>query len=188
MTKLRIANLLKRAPKSLTLEKKVSVLFCCMGNICRSPTAEGVFANLVERHQVSGSVLFDSAGTHAYHIGERPDPRAQEAARRRGIEIGRQAARRVEDRDFERFDYIVAMDRDNLAVLESRCPPTHRQKLALMLQYAPHLELDEVPDPYYGGPQGFERVLDLIEAAAEGLLQEILTRQGGGRQSADTDS
>jgi protein-tyrosine phosphatase len=173
---------------SLNGKEMIRVLFVCMGNICRSPTAEGVFGNLVERYQASGAVLFDSAGTHAYHIGERPDPRAQEAARRRGIDIGRQAARRVEDRDFERFDYIVAMDRDNLASLESRCPTEHRQKLALMLRYAPHLELDEVPDPYYGGPQGFERVLDLIEAAAEGLLQEILARQGGGRQSADADS
>lgn len=164
----------------------VRVLFVCMGNICRSPTAEGVFASLVDRNGLASSVSFDSAGTHAYHIGERPDPRAQEAARRRGIDIGRQAARRVEDKDFERFDYIVAMDRDNLTVLESRCPQSHRHKLALMLQYAPHLEIDEVPDPYYGGPQGFERVLDLIEAAAEGLLQEILTRQGGGRLSADS--
>ena len=164
----------------------IRVLFVCMGNICRSPTAEGVFASLVERYDLTGSVSFDSAGTHAYHVGERPDPRAQQAARRRGIDIGRQAARRFEDRDFEQFDYIVAMDRDNLAVLESRCPPTHRQKLALMLQYAPHLEIDEVPDPYYGGPLGFERVLDLIEAAAEGLLQEIQTRQGGGRLRAES--
>lgn len=154
----------------------VRVLFVCMGNICRSPTAEGVFSELLKRNGLDAHVHVDSAGTHAYHVGSAPDPRAQAAALRRGADLGKQRARKVAGHDFESFDYILAMDRDNLELLEEMCPPEHRSKLRLMLEYAPHLGLTEVPDPYYGGSAGFERVLDLIEAASEGLLAEIGNR------------
>ncbi len=151
----------------------VRVLFVCMGNICRSPTAQGVFEYLVERQGLSSLIRIDSAGTHAYHIGERPDERAAQAAMRRGIDLCKQRARRVTENDFLLFDYVLAMDRRNYEDLLAFCPPAHRPKLRLFLEFAPELAEDEVPDPYYGGATGFERVLDLIERAAEGLLAEI---------------
>lgn len=152
----------------------IKVLFVCMGNICRSPTAEGVFAEVLKRHGLEDRVSVDSAGTHAYHVGSAPDPRARSAALRRGMDISRQRARRVVREDFDEFDYILVMDRDNLAILEELSPPRPHARLRLLLEFAPELGTDEVPDPYYGGGAGFERVLDMIEAAAEGLLQEIL--------------
>ncbi len=155
----------------------IKVLFVCMGNICRSPTAEGVFRQRVLESTLEARIFIESAGTHAYHVGHEPDVRAQAAARRRGIDLSMQRARCVDDEDFSEFDLIIAMDRDNLASLQARCPAELQNKLSLLLSYAPHLAIEEVPDPYYGGPNGFERVLDMIEAAAEGLLASILEKQ-----------
>ena len=153
--------------------KKTKVLFVCMGNICRSPTAEGVFRHIVAQSELAETIETDSAGTHAYHIGEPPDRRAQATAESRGVSINDLRARRVSDTDFERFDYIIAMDNDNLYGLLELCPEQHRDKVRLFLSFAEHLSETEVPDPYYGGKQGFERVFDMVEAAANGLLQEI---------------
>lgn len=154
----------------------VSVLFVCMGNICRSPTAQGVFEELLRREGLNARVRVDSAGTHAYHEGNAPDPRAQAAALRRGLDLSAQTARQVQSDDFERFDYILAMDRENLALLMERCPARSSHKVRLFLEYAPHLGIEEVPDPYYGGSAGFDRVLDMVQEAAEGLLREIRAR------------
>jgi protein-tyrosine phosphatase len=151
----------------------VRILFVCMGNICRSPTAHGVFQRLVEQTGLHRDVEIDSAGTHAYHVGNSPDPRSQAAALRRGIDISMQRARRLATEDFKRFDYILAMDLDNLAVLRSACPTKYAHKLNLFLEYASDLKLREIPDPYYGGPTGFEQVLDLVEIASEGLLRHL---------------
>ena len=156
----------------------VSVLFVCMGNICRSPTAEGVFRKLVVQ-QTPGSGLdinIDSAGTLAYHVGNPPDERSQRAAMLRGIDLGALRARKVGVDDFYQFDYILAMDRDNYSELESICPAGEEARLGMFLAYAPSLREQEVPDPYYGGGNGFERVLDMIEAAAAGLLEDIQQR------------
>lgn len=152
---------------------KIKVLFVCMGNICRSPTAHGVFNTLVEQHNLADSIEIDSAGTHAYHIGESPDTRAQVTAVRRGYDLSSLRARRVSDEDFQYYDYILAMDRDNLSILQRKCPAEHQQKLSLFLDFAEQLQEQEVPDPYYGGPGGFERVIDMIEQASEGLLTHI---------------
>ena len=149
---------------------RVSVLFVCMGNICRSPTAEGVFRHRVAEAGLDDRVLADSAGTHAYHVGEPPDRRARSAAERRGISLEDIRARRVASDDFERFDYVIAMDRDNLAMLMEQSGPEHRQKIRLFLEFT-DAHVDEVPDPYYGGAAGFERVLDLVEDASQGLLE-----------------
>lgn len=158
----------------------VKVLFVCMGNICRSPTAHGVFQRLVEQTGLIQHIKIDSAGTHAYHIGNPPDPRSQAAALRRGIDLSLQRARRVEADDFKLFDYILAMDQENLLSLRASCPPQHAHKLSLFLEFAPELTVREVPDPYYGAPTGFEQVLDLVEIASEGLMrhlrQQILVR------------
>lgn len=153
-----------------------SVLFVCMGNICRSPTAEGVFRKLLAEQGLADRVRVDSAGTHAYHIGEPPDERATRAAAQRGIDIRQQRARLVTVDDFHRFDYVLAMDHDNLNALRALCPSGREQRLRLFLSFAPQLKLTEVPDPYYGGPTGFDRVLDLVEAAGQGLLEEIQRR------------
>ena len=154
------------------------LLFVCMGNICRSPTAEGVFRRLLEQHRHdSGADLpieIESAGTHEYHVGEAPDHRAIAAAARRGIDLRALRARRVEDQDFERFDLILAMDRENLSVLQSRAPREYHSRIRLLLDYAPETYTREVPDPYYGGTKGFEEVLDLLEQAAQGLLNDIV--------------
>ncbi len=155
----------------------ISVLFVCSGNICRSPTAEGVFRSLLEAEGLTGEVIVDSAGTHGWHAGEPPDPRAQAAARRRGIELGRLRARSVTLEDFARFDYIIAMDDDHRRQLEGACPPDARGRIQLMMDFAPDYGRREVPDPYYGGDEGFEHVLDMIEAAAAGLLAEIRARR-----------
>ncbi|MGB5255971.1 MAG: low molecular weight protein-tyrosine-phosphatase [Woeseiaceae bacterium] len=151
---------------------KVSVLFVCMGNICRSPTAEGVFRHYVEEAGLGEHIHIDSAGTHAYHVGDPPDRRAKAAAERRGIQLGDLRARRVSDEDFERFDYVIAMDMDNLERLKDRSPPAHHGKVRLFLEFS-SLREREVPDPYYGGAAGFERVLDLVEDASRGLLETL---------------
>lgn len=156
----------------------VRVLFVCMGNICRSPSAEGVFLSLVERAGLVERIQIDSAGTHAYHVGKPPDPRAQSAALQRGIDISGQRARKVCREDFERFDYVLPMDLSNYEILESIRPAESRAELHRFLEFAPDLPEEDVPDPYYGGPRGFARVLDLIEVAAEGLLREIRQRHG----------
>lgn len=156
----------------------VKVLFVCMGNICRSPTAQGVFETLVAREGLADRIVIDSAGTHAYHVGEPPDTRAQAAARRRGIDLSQQRARRVGRQDFMDFDYVLAMDSSNYNELKVLCDVKHEDKLRYLLDFAPQLGEQNVPDPYYGGPQGFERVLDLIEAAAQGLLADIRQRRG----------
>lgn len=159
--------------KTDTAARPVKVLFICMGNICRSPTAEGVFKRHVIEAGLADVILSDSAGTHDYHIGEPPDRRAQMAARRRGYDIASLRARRVSAEDFARFDLLLAMDEHNLETLKQHCPPEHRHKLQLFLEFAGRGAVREVPDPYYGGPQGFEQVLDLIEDAAQGLLRHI---------------
>lgn len=152
---------------------EVNVLMVCMGNICRSPLAHGLFEDLVEKAGLSDRIRVDSAGTHAYHVGEEPDPRSQQTGRRHGIDLSRQRARRVADEDFERFDYILAMDRDNFGILMRSAPPEQHHKIRLFLEFAPEMSAEEVPDPYYGGVDGFDRVYDLVEAAAAGLLQHI---------------
>ena len=153
--------------------EKIKVLFVCMGNICRSPTAEGVFAKLLNDRALTDRFSIDSAGTHAYHEGEAPDLRAQKAAMSRGVEISHLRARKVVMGDFEDFDYILAMDDDNYALLFNACPRQYRNKIKYFLDYAPHLGTQVVPDPYYGGRNGFERVLDLIEAASEGFIGDL---------------
>ncbi len=159
------------------MSKQTSVLFVCMGNICRSPTAEVVFRHYVENAGLSDEILIDSAGTHDYHIGHPPDLRSQSAAAQRGYEMAGLRGRQVDSSDFERFDYILAMDKANLAILQYLAPRGCKKRLGLFLDYARHRGEREVPDPYYGGEQGFENVLDMVEDAAQGLLQHI--RQGG---------
>ena len=151
----------------------VKILFVCMGNICRSPTAEGVFRQKVIDAGLQDKVHIDSAGTHAYHVGEPPDSRAQAAALKRGFDLSDQRARRVSPADFEEFDYVIAMDSSNAADLHAICPPGQEHKIKLFLEFGSQSDVTEVPDPYYGGSTGFERVLDLIEDAADGLLNEI---------------
>lgn len=144
-----------------------------MGNICRSPTAEGVLRHLVRQAGLEDRILIDSAGTHDYHVGAPPDRRSREHASLRGYDLGGLRARQVHRLDFERFDLVLAMDWDNLERLEAACPPAHRPKLRRLMEFAPPGLGEEVPDPYYGGKQGFETVLDHVEAACQGLLQHI---------------
>lgn len=149
------------------------VLFVCTGNICRSPTAEGVARHFIERGSFGEVVEVDSAGTHGYHVGEAPDPRTVKAAARRGYDLSPLRARKLDAGDFQRFDLLLAMDRGHLELMTQACPQVYRPKLGLFLEYAPAIEFDEVPDPYYGGPQGFEVVLDLCEAGVGGLLGRL---------------
>jgi protein-tyrosine phosphatase len=159
--------------------KKISVLFVCMGNICRSPTAQGVFRNLVEKEGLSERILTDSAGTIDYHVGGKADRRARETANKRGIDLSDLRARQVTVGDFEQFDYILAMDYSNFEDLRSLCPPGVEERLHLFLDFAPHRKEQEVPDPYYGGVAGFERVFDLVEEASRGLLEHIREKNLG---------
>jgi protein-tyrosine phosphatase len=154
----------------------VKILFVCMGNICRSPTAEGVFRAHVRRHAPGLDIENDSAGTHDYHVGEPPDPRTVKAAARRGIDLAGLRARQVQVEDFERFDLILAMDRLNHATLLDRSPPEHHARIRTLLEFAGPTAPADVPDPYYGGARGFDEVLDLVESAADGLLGEIRSR------------
>lgn len=149
----------------------MNILFVCLGNICRSPTAEAVF-----RHQSAAAnleVTIDSAGTGAWHAGDPPDRRAQTAGRERGYSFEGQTARKIMPADFEKFDYILAMDRHNLTELKTICPAAQRHKISLLLDYAPDQNTREVPDPFYGGEDGFEQVIDLIEAASTGLIDAL---------------
>ena len=156
--------------------KQVSVLFVCLGNICRSPTAEGVFRHLVQLEGHENWISTDSAGTHAYHIGEQPDHRAQQTARSRGVDLSDLRGRKAIKNDFEEFDYVLAMDDDNYQTLESICPAGLEDKLSLFLDFSKEYSETQVPDPYYGGDQGFEHVFDLVESASRGLLEDIKSR------------
>jgi len=150
-----------------------SVLFVCMGNICRSPTAHAVFDRMVREAELAERILIDSAGTHAYHVGNPPDERAAQAAIRRQYRMDHLTARQVNAEDIDRFDYVLAMDQANLDILHSLAGESLRHKPQLFMSYAPDYGLEEVPDPYYGGENGFEQVLDMVEAAAENLLEDI---------------
>jgi protein-tyrosine phosphatase len=152
------------------------ILLVCMCNNCRSPSAEGMVRYLLKNNKLDDKINVDSAGTHAYHAGEPPDPRAQRAAQRRGIDLSRLRARRIAPTDFEEFDLILAMDRENLEELHTACPERHRHKIDLFMRYARSFDTDEVPDPYYGGEKGFDVVLDMVEDAAQGLLETLRQR------------
>ena len=153
--------------------EKTAILFVCMGNICRSPTAEGVFRARAQQAGMAAQLHIDSAGTHAYHVGSQPDPRSTDFAARRGIDLSTQRARQVAAADFASFDRIYAMDKDNLERLRAACPAQHRHKLGLFMQFATRSGADVVPDPYYGGGNGFDLVLDYIEDASDGLLAAL---------------
>jgi protein-tyrosine phosphatase len=152
----------------------VKVLFVCLGNICRSPTAEGSFRKLVAERGLTNRIEVDSAGTHAYHLEEPPDFRAQQAAARRGVDISPLRGRQATAEDIDEFDYVLAMDRENFHNLVSI--QGARENIRLFLEYSSNFEEEEVPDPYYGGEGGFERVLDMIEDASLGLLEDIRQR------------
>jgi protein-tyrosine phosphatase len=151
----------------------MKILLVCMGNICRSPMAEAVVRRMLERNGLAAGTTVDSAGTHDFNIGLPPDPRARLTALRRGYDIAGMRARQVQKADFADFDMILAMDRRNLAMLEADCPVQHRHKLALLLDYADEIDADEVPDPYGEPQEGFDRVLDMIEDAACGLIDAL---------------
>ena len=150
----------------------IKVLFVCLGNICRSPSAHGVFQKMISDQQLSHLFHIDSAGTAAWHIGKTPDTRSQAAALNRKYDLSDLRARKVEVEDFERFDFIFAMDHENLRNLQSICPNDYQSKIALFLKFS-DLNEDEVPDPYYGGSGGFEYVLDLVESASLGFLEHL---------------
>ncbi|HWR76403.1 MAG TPA: low molecular weight protein-tyrosine-phosphatase [Thiobacillus sp.] len=149
------------------------VLFVCMGNICRSPMAEGMFRKAIDEAGLDRHVAADSAGTHAYHVGDAPDLRAQQAVRRRGADISQLRGRKVADEDFEAFDYILVMDGDNYSKLIERAPAHHHGKIRRLLSFSRKYPNLDVVDPYYGGTQGFEENLDMIEDAVQGLIREI---------------
>jgi protein-tyrosine phosphatase len=157
-------------------EPTVRILFVCTGNICRSPTAEGVMRKLLETEGLAAGVHVASAGTHAYHEGDGADVRSAAAAAKRGIDLSRHVARRVRDADFRIYDFVFAMDRGHHAELLERAPREHQEKVRLFLPLAPELGRVEVPDPYYGGRRGFEDVLDMIETASRALLEELRMR------------
>ena len=150
-----------------------AILFVCMGNICRSPTADGVFRQKVADHGLNDLVRVDSAGTHNYHPGSPPDTRAQAAAAKRGYDLSSLRARQITAADYASFDLILVMDHDNLAALQDDCPPEHQHKLRRLTEFCQVHQASVVPDPYYGGADGFEQVLDLVEDACEGLLAHV---------------
>ena len=154
------------------------ILFVCTGNICRSPTAEGVFRHLAAVESLHEQIAVDSAGTHAYHVGEPPDRRSVAVAAQRGYDLGELRARKITADDFVEFDYLLAMDRDHLSILEQSAPAAHQGTIAMFLDYSSKHRGAEVPDPYYGGEQGFEFVLDMIEDASAGLLADIKKKLG----------
>jgi protein-tyrosine phosphatase len=153
------------------------ILFVCLGNICRSPMAEGVFRRVVAEEGLAHRFVIDSAGLGDWHIGQAPDHRAQRAARSRGIDISDQTARQVVDEDFDRFDLLLVMDGSNYAELKARAPHQAHDKIRPFLDYAPHAGTKDVPDPFFGGAAGFEEALDLIEAAARGLLVSLTDKE-----------
>ena len=155
------------------MAQPIKILFVCMGNICRSPMAEGVFKHFAAEAGLAEKIASDSAGTHDYHIGEPPDPRAQRIAGKRGYDLSRLRGRQVSRHDFDEFDYVLAMDEVNLRLLQRLCPAQHAHKLRLFMEFGADSEMREVPDPYYGGPDGFERVLDLVELASAELVARL---------------
>ncbi|MFP6559531.1 low molecular weight protein-tyrosine-phosphatase [Paraburkholderia sp. B3] len=155
---------------------KVSVCFVCLGNICRSPTAEAVMRHMVGQAGLDGRIDVDSAGTGDWHLGEAPDERAQRAGHRRGYDLAPLRARQIGAGDFERFDFVVAMDDANITALQKVAPPAARDKIRLLMEFAPQLDTRIVADPYFGGEAGFETVLDQCETACEGLLAALRTR------------
>ena len=157
-------------------ESMIKVLFVCMGNICRSPTAEGVFRHLLRENNLEDLVDVDSAGTHGYHVGEAPDQRTQRAAARRGYDLSGIRARKVAPQDLEYFDLILAMDRNSLEALLIVCPPDRADRLGLFMDYSKNFDDDEVPDPYYGLGHGFDLVLDMVEDATNGLVDIVKER------------
>ncbi|MDD2700589.1 MAG: low molecular weight phosphotyrosine protein phosphatase [Sideroxydans sp.] len=159
-------------------KEKISVIFICMGNICRSPTAEAVFRRYVEEAGLEDVIHIDSAGTHDYHIGEPPDTRTQRAAKLRGYEMSDLRGRQAGVGDFTRFDYVLAMDEANLSILQDLQPRGAPSHLGLFLEFAEQHNEREVPDPYFGGADGFEHVLDLVEDASRGLLKHIRAQLG----------
>lgn len=156
---------------------EVSVVFVCLGNICRSPLAEGFFRELVEKAGLSDRIEIDSAGTSNYHIGELPDRRAREAARRRGIELTSRA-RQLKRADLDRFDFVIVMDSENQRDVERLANGRCRARIQRLLEYADSFDAEDVPDPYYGGPEGFELVCDMVEHACERLLTHIREQNG----------
>ncbi|MBX3680939.1 low molecular weight protein-tyrosine-phosphatase [Cognatazoarcus halotolerans] len=154
------------------------ILFVCSGNICRSPTADGIARHWIGEYGLSGLIAVDSAGTGGYHVGEAPDPRAQKAALRRGYDLSKLRARKLVAQDYEKFDLLLAMDDGHLQFMRRQCPPEHAGKLKLLMDFALQAGSDEVPDPYYGGEAGFEVVLDLCEAGVQGVLSHFRARSG----------
>ena len=154
----------------------MKVLFVCMGNICRSPTAHGVFRQYIHESGLSQTVSVDSAGTHAYHIGEAPDARSQEHALKRGYQLSDLQARQLKASDFDEYDLVLVMDWDNYALTEQQCPPNKKHKIRRLTEFCKTLEASVVPDPYYKGAEGFEEVLDLVEDACDGLLEHVRAR------------
>jgi len=161
----------------MPLLQPVKVLFVCMGNICRSPTAHGVFQSLVDEQGLGESIQVDSAGTHSYHIGTPPDLRSQAMAKSRGVDLGDLRARRFASTDFNEFDYLIGMDRDNLANMLALKPDASSAQVKLMLEYSDRFEQQEIPDPYFG-EDGFDLVFDMIDDAARGLLRDIRSQHG----------
>ena len=155
---------------------KVGVLFVCTGNICRSPSAEGVLRTLASQAALQDALVIDSAGTYDGHVGEPPSHQAQVSATRRGYDLDALRARQVTEADFARFDYVLALDRGHYRALVRLAPPQYRDRIGLLLDYAPELALRDVPDPWYGGPADYEHALDLIETACRGLLQQLRAR------------
>jgi len=155
------------------MSKKVSVLFVCLGNICRSPTAHGVFRKLVREAGLEELIEIDSAGTAAFHVGKAPDTRSTLVAKERGVEMADLRARQVDLGDFYQYDYVLAMDEANFFNLKEMALPEHYDQIKLFLEFTEAYSETEVPDPYYGGAQGFDHVFNLVESASEGLLQHI---------------
>lgn len=152
------------------------VLFVCTGNICRSPSAAGVFQHMIDDAGLSDVIGVDSAGTHTFHVGEAPDPRAQAAAQKRGYDLSGYVARQIRPDDFREFDLILAMDWENLSALQQQCPKVYQHKLMLLMRFSNEFEEATVPDPYYGGPEGFNKVLDYIEDAGQGVFELVRKR------------
>lgn len=162
----------------MAIDHRYAVLMVCMGNICRSPTAEAVLRHRAGRAGLDGWLHIDSAGTHGYHPGEPPDARSQRHAAQRGYDLSGLRARQLVEADYQRFDLLLGMDWDNLALMQSACPPGHERKLRRLMEFAPAAPSPVVPDPYLGGAQGFEEVLDLVEQACDGLLKHLEKRIG----------
>ena len=153
---------------------KTKILFVCMGNICRSPTAEGVFRSIVLKQELSDFFEIDSAGTHAYHIGNPPDKRSQQTARKYGVELSNQRARQVHESDFYCYDYIIAMDTDNIDILKSICPTDSQSEIKLLLDYLPDAGFQSVPDPYFEGK--FDEAFEMVYAACTSFLENLVKK------------